>query len=295
MPCGWATTFSSGASNQAMRSGGTGANPLRPLGPAASLRAHWPEYLIEAAALGAFMVSAGVVTALLDAPASPAAGLVSSAGIRRALVGLAMGGTAMGIIYSPWGKRSGAHMNPAITTTFLLLGKIPLWDAAFYVLFQFLGGLAGVLLTAASLGRAFTAPPVHWVVTVPGPQGEGAALAGEATIAFIMMLMIVTVSNRRGAARFTGLLAGILISLFVTFESPYSGFGMNPARTFSSALPSGTWTALWIYFAAPTIAMLLAAQAFVAFRGQGAVRCCKLHHRSARACIFCGAKVTPKF
>jgi len=277
------------------RSGRTGAVSLRPLGAAASLRAHWPEYLMEAAALGIFMVSAGACTTLLDAPASPVAALVTSAGARRALVGLAMGGTAMGLIYSPWGKRSGAHMNPAITLTFLRLGKIPAWDAAYYVLFQFLGGLAGILLTAAVLGGNLTRPPVNWVVTVPGPAGPGAALVGEAIIAFLMMLMIVAVSNRRGAARFTGLLAGILIALFVAFESPYSGFGMNPARTFASALPGGTWTALWIYFSVPPVAMLLAAQLYVTVRGGNAVRCCKLHHHSDRACIFCGAKVTPEY
>ncbi len=277
------------------RSGRTGAAPLRPLGAAASLQAHWPEYLMEAAALGIFMVSAGAFTALLDAPASPVAALVTSAGARRALVGLAMGGTAMGLIYSPWGKRSGAHMNPAITVTFLRLGKIPAWDAAYYVVFQFLGGLAGILLTAAVLGGNLTRPPVTWVVTVPGPAGAGAALVGEAIIAFLMMLMIVAVSNRRGAARFTGLLAGILISLFVTFESPYSGFGMNPARTFASALPSGIWTAFWIYVAVPPAAMLLAAQAYLAVKGPAGVRCCKLHHRSDRPCIFCGARVTPEY
>lgn len=295
MRFGWGTTCLSAAGDRAMTNRRSGAAPLRPGGAGASLRSHWPEYLIEAAALGIFMVSAGAFTALLDAPASPLAAFALSAAARRALVGLAMGGTAMGIIYSPWGKRSGAHMNPAITATFLRLGKIPAWDATFYVLFQLLGGVAGVLLTAVVLGRTFTAPPVNWVVTVPGPAGVGAALLGEAVIAFVMMLMIVIVSNRRGAARFTGLFAGILISLFVAFESPYSGFGMNPARTFASALPSGIWTAFWIYVAAPTAAMLLAAQAYLAIKGPAGVRCCKLHHRSDRPCIFCGAKVTPEY
>ena len=35
------------------------------------LRFHYPEYLMEAAGLGAFMVSASVVTAILEHPASP--------------------------------------------------------------------------------------------------------------------------------------------------------------------------------------------------------------------------------
>jgi hypothetical protein len=36
-----------------------------------ALRRHWPEYLMEAAALGAFMISACVFTVLLEHPMSP--------------------------------------------------------------------------------------------------------------------------------------------------------------------------------------------------------------------------------
>jgi aquaporin Z len=202
-----------------------------------------------------------------------------------------MGATAVALIYSPWGKRSGAHMNPAITLTFLRLGKIPWWDACYYIVFQTLGGVTGVVLTAAVLGRAFTLPPVDFVVTVPGPAGPGAAFVGEMVISTLMMGVIIGFSLRRRLAAFTGLVAGILIFLFVTFESPYSGFGMNPARTLSSALPSGIWTAYWIYLTAPLLGMLLSAQAYVAWKGKAALPCCKLDHRSPLPCIFCGRTV----
>jgi hypothetical protein len=36
-----------------------------------ALREHWPEYLLEAAELGIFMISAGLFTALLEYPGSP--------------------------------------------------------------------------------------------------------------------------------------------------------------------------------------------------------------------------------
>jgi aquaporin Z len=278
-----------------MKSGSTVSKKLRRLNAAESLRDHWPEYLMEAAALGIFMISAGGFTTLLEYPGSFARAAIPVTWIRRTLIGLAMGGTAMGLIYSPWGRRSGAHMSPAITLTFLRLGKIPPWDAFYYVLFQFLGGLGGVFLTAGVLGSEFTQPPVNFVVTVPGPTGNLAAFVGETVIAALMMGMIMYVSNKRGLARYTGLFAGILISLFVAFEALYSGFGMNPARTFASAFPSGIWTALWIYFAAPPLGMLLAAQAYVMAKGAAPIRCCKLHHRSIHPCIFCGELLTPGF
>jgi len=261
--------------------------------PVESLKAHWPEYLMEAAALGIFMISAGAFTTLFEYPGSAVHRAIASGGVRRALIGMAMGGTAMGLIYSPWGKRSGAHMNPAVTITFLRLGKIPGWDAAFYILSQFLGGLAGVILTTLALGKPFTDLPVRHVVTVPGPAGNAAAFLGEFVIAFIMMAMIIYVSNRPAIARLTGLFAGLLIMSFVTFEAPLSGFGMNPARTFASALPGGVWTAIWIYFTAPPAGMLLAAQACLLARDHRSIRCCKLHHFSRHRCIFCGRRDVP--
>jgi len=89
-----------------------------------ALKRHWPEYLIEAAALGTFMVSATVVTVLFELMTSPVHRAIESAGVRRALIGVAMSLTAIALMYSRPGRRSGAYMNPAITLTFLRLGKI---------------------------------------------------------------------------------------------------------------------------------------------------------------------------
>jgi aquaporin Z len=82
------------------------------------------EYLCEALGLGLFMVSACLATALFELPESPARRAFPSATARRALIGAAMGLTAIALIYSPWGKRSGAHMNPAVTVTFWRLGRV---------------------------------------------------------------------------------------------------------------------------------------------------------------------------
>jgi aquaporin Z len=52
--------------------------------------------------------------------------------------------------------------------TFFRLGKVAPWDALFYVVAQFVGGLVGVLLAAVILGQALGEPPVHYVATTPG-------------------------------------------------------------------------------------------------------------------------------
>lgn len=104
-----------------------------------TLRRHWPEYLMEAWGLGTFMISAGLVVALLEYPGSPLHQMLPDAHLHRGLIGVAMGLTAVGIIYSPWGQQSGAQINPAVTLTFLRLGKIAPLDALFYILAQFKG------------------------------------------------------------------------------------------------------------------------------------------------------------
>src|SRR5215831_14197594 len=88
-----------------------------------ALRRHWPEYLIEAAGLGVFMIVAGVCATLLEHPRSALAIAIPSADIRRALIGIAMGLTAVAIIYSPWGRRSGAHPEPCRDTDLSAAGE----------------------------------------------------------------------------------------------------------------------------------------------------------------------------
>ena len=253
-----------------------------------ALREHWPEYFIEAVCLGLFMISAGVFTALLEYPNSPVRHAIPNEFVRLALNGLAMGLTAIGLIYSPWGARSGAHMNPAVTWTFFRLGKVKTWDALLYPLFQTLGGISGVLLVKVALGRVFTEAPVSYVVTVPGKAGVAAAFVAEMAIACGMMLMVLFMTNTPKLARFTGLFGGALVFAYITFEAPLSGMSINPARTVASALPSGVWTAAWIYFVAPVGGMFLAIELYRAMRKGAQVGCAKWNHDMRHRCIFCG-------
>jgi len=268
---------------------------LRAMTPAAAepggverLKRNWPEYLIEAWALGTFMVSAGLFATLLDYPGSPVHRAIQSGELRRALVGIAMGLTAIALIYSPWGQRSGTHMNPAVTLTFLRLGKIHRWDALYYVVAQFVGGTVGVLLVASLLGSAFTGPPVSYVATLPGPHGSWVALVSETLISFVLIYVVLSFSNAAAHARYTGIAAGLLVALYIALEAPLSGMSMNPARSFASAAPAGNWQAFWIYVAAPVLGMLAGAQLFLVTQPRTAIGCAKLLHPENQRCIHCG-------
>ena len=247
---------------------------------------HWQEYLIEAACLGLFMVSACSITVLLQHPASAIRQMLPSEFGRRLLTGVAMGATAIALIYSPWGKQSGAHFNPSVTLTFFRLGKIDPWDACFYVVAQFIGATLGVLFSSLIWGRAIAEQNVRYAATLPGARGAGVAFIAEMVISFVMMTMVLNVSNSAQIARFTGVIAGALVATYVTLESPLSGMSMSPARSFASAAPGGLWNSLWIYFTAPPLGMMLAAQVYLWLRGKHAVFCAKLHHDNDKRCIF---------
>jgi aquaporin Z len=248
--------------------------------------AHWPEYALDGAGLALFMVSAAAFATVLQHPSSPLARWITGPLSQRVLMALAMGMTNAALIYSPLGARSGAHMNPAVTLTFLRLGRIAPVDAAGYVLAQFAGGLAGIAVATWLLAGLPAHPAVNYAATIPGPAGAAAAFAAELTISFVLMLTVLCLANTPDLARFTGVAASLLVATYIVVEAPISGMSMNPARTFGSNLFASLLSPLWIYFVAPTAGMLLAGECYVRRFGIARVRCAKLHHHATARCIF---------
>lgn len=250
-----------------------------------TFRDHWREYASEAIGLGAFMVSACLFAVLIFHPAFRLEILGDD--LKRILMGLAMGATAILIINSPFGKRSGAHINPAVTITFWRLGKIKNADAGFYIASQFAGAVAGIFIARSILGEAVAAPEINFVITAPAMNEIFVAFVAEFAISFWLMLTVLMVSNNRRLSKFTPYFAGGLLAFYIWLESPVSGTSMNPARSFASAIFAGMWQSWWIYFIAPPIGMLFAAEIFVRANGVHKVLCAKLNHYGNRTrCIF---------
>ncbi len=249
-----------------------------------TLKNHWFEYICEAIGLGVFMVSACIFSVLLFHPDSSAVSW--NLQLRFVLIGLAMGLTAIAIFKSPFGKLSGAHINPAVTLTFWRLGKIKSWDAIFYVLFQFIGATFGVWLSWLFLGDLLANRDVNFAITIPNQSGWIISFIAEFIISFGMMTMVLITSNHAKLSRFTSYFAGLLVAIYISLEAPISGMSMNPARTFGSAIVANVWNNWWIYFVAPPLAMLSAAEVFVRVKGLHSVLCAKFDHYSKMRCIF---------
>jgi aquaporin Z len=246
---------------------------------------NWRLYLIEAALLATFMVSACTFVVLIEHPSSPVRQSVASPLVRRAMIGIVMGCTAVALIYSPWGQRSGALMNPAMTLSVLRMGKLPPRDAVGYIVAQFLGAAGGVGLMTA-LGQVWVGHPnVRYVTTVPRGGVLGAWVA-EFLIAFLLVTVVFNANRVPRLMRFTGVLAGLLVATYITLEAPISGMSLNPARTFGSAVWANLWTGWWIYLTAPTLGMLAATEFHRRFAVQPDRLCARLTHSTRALCIL---------
>ena len=214
-------------------------------------------YCYEALGLGIFMISAGFFDAMIDHPGLPIRQKIGSALIRRFLIGLSMGLTALFILKSPFGKRSGAYINPAVTIVQFNLGNIGKQDAFFYCLFQFVGGSTGMWLISLLIPKLIKHPAINFIVTSPGSAGLTLAFILELAISFLLITVVLFSTAKKSLSKYTAYFVAILITLFISFEAPYSGMSMNPARTFASAIVANQWNAFWLYCTAPVLGMLL--------------------------------------
>jgi aquaporin Z len=228
----------------------------------ASFSRNWKHYLQEGLGLGIFMISACLFSSLLESNGSGFQRFIPDHLVRNFLIAVLMGCTALFIFYSPFTSPSGSQINPAVTLSFLWLGKMCHWDAFFYIISQFIGGTMAVYLMQYFLGGSLTNLPVNSAVTIPGSSGEVPALIIEFLIAFITMSTVLLTTNNPRLKKYTRIIAACLVSCWVIIAGPISGFGMNPARSFASALPANTWTAFWIYLIIPIAGMIAAAEFF---------------------------------
>ncbi len=213
-------------------------------------------YLCEALGLGMFMFCASLATVIINHPALPVRGHLPNELLRRFLIGLLMGLTAFYILNSPFGKKSGAHINPAVTIVQYRLGNINKVNAVFYIIFQFIGGSLGMYLIYILMPPYILHPDVNYIVTQPSQAGVAIAFILEFIISFILIVTVLYSNIRKDLSKYTATFVAILIAIFITFEAPYSGMSMNPARSFSSAIVSGEWNSFWLYCVAPISGMI---------------------------------------
>ena len=211
----------------------------------------WPAYVAEF--IGTFLL-VFFICAIVSINSSGGIGVTDFAviGLLHAFV-LAM------LVYA-LGGASGAHFNPAVTTTLLALRKIKPGDALVYVLVQLSGGVAGALVCKALL--TYAGRGVHYGATSVSQIVHGHALPGllaEILGTFVLLFAIMAVAvNPRGQRDWAGLVIGISLGFAVMTFGPVSGGSLNPARWFGPAVVGSQFTDFWIYIVGPIVGALLA-------------------------------------
>jgi aquaporin Z len=234
-----------------------------------ALRQHWRHYLVEAGGIMTFLAVSSTAAVVFHHPDSAVArALGPHEWVQRIGVGLVVGGLIVAMANSPWGRRSGAHFNPAVTLGFWQLGHIRTADALWYVLAQFAGALGAGLAMRWLLAPWFGHHRIHYNTTRPigAPHGWAPALGAEILISSVLMLGLLWALHSAKRKKWAGALAGLLLAVFVIVESPLSGMSLNPARTLGAAAAAGEWQGLWLYFLGPLLAMWATAEAYRRYR-----------------------------
>lgn len=209
---------------------------------------------LAAEAIGAFVLVGGGTGAIaVDAQAG---GTLGVGGVAAAF------GLAVGVMVLAVGHLSGAHLNPAVTLAFAAARHFPAREVAPYVAAQAAGALAASACVLALLGGGGLG------VTRPGLVGDGGALAAEAALTAVLMVVILAVAtDTRAVGQLAALAIGGTIALEALVFGPVTGASMNPARSLAPALVSGDLAGLWIYLAGPVAGALAGAAAYEWLRG----------------------------
>lgn len=219
---------------------------------------HLEEYASEFVGTAFLLVCVVGIVALAFSAHSPLPTLLPSATLRLALIGLVLGLASWAIALSPPGRLSGAHLNPAISVGFWLLGKMHRRDLLGYVISQLAGAVAGTLLGGMIFGP--WAHSVQMGSLHPGPHISLAETwAGELASTFTLALAVFVCVSLPKLAPWTPAVATVLLIFLIGGDGNYSGAGMNPARWFGPALAAHVWRADTAYIAAPILAALAAA------------------------------------
>jgi aquaporin Z len=197
-----------------------------------------------------FLVFVGTGSILVNSVSKGAVGHIG--------ISFAFGLVIFVMIYS-CARISGAHFNPSVTITFLVIRKINFRDAALYILSQILGAVAGsgiLKILFGSICDLTTTQPSFKI----SKNAVTLSIAMEFFFTFLLMYIIASVTNDSKVGNtHSGIVIGISVFIGALIAGPISGGSFNPARTLGPAIICSDYKYIWIYMFVPTIAAILAA------------------------------------
>ena len=221
---------------------------------------HLAEYACEFAGTAWLMFAIVATVSLMFSNVSPMHHWIPSTAARLFCAGALIGTSGSLFTISAMGKLSGAHLNPAMSLGFAVLGKMHIRDLTGYVVAQMSGAVVGSVAAKLILGT----PAIQIdqaALHQPAAVTEAACLIGECLATFVYCYVIYFFVSHTHLMRWTPLLNVPLAATIVCLDGNISGAGFNPARWFGPATVTSTWQEWWIWAVAPLGAAALAALA----------------------------------
>lgn len=219
--------------------------------------------------IGTFsLVFFGTGAAVIAGKTIPAA-VLSDAPAGIGVLGIALAfGLAVVVMAYAIGPISGCHINPAITVSMLVAGKISAKDSLGYIIAQFAGATvaSGTLLTIQKGSPGFTMG--EWALGANG-WGPGylanytttSAFIIETLLTFLFLFVIFATTSKLGNSTMAGMAIGLTLVLIHLVSIHVTGTSVNPARSFGPAIFAGgkAMEQLWLFIVAPLVGGIAAA------------------------------------
>jgi aquaporin Z len=244
---------------------------------------HWRIWAAEGVGTALMMLGGLSAVCLTFGSGSPVAEALPSDSARRLAVGGLFAACVSLVAVSPFGRLSGAHLNPAVTLSFRVLGRVSGHDVGGYLVAQLAGATLGTL--AVWIIWDETALSVNGGATLV-ETGIAIAVVLEVVMTAVLIGVILWFVSDMRLARWTPLAIWPVITALVWIGSPYTGTSLNPTRSAAPALVFAELADLWLYLAAPTAGAVALASVWRRRNPAVQPKTAKLFHDPAYPCAL---------
>jgi aquaporin Z len=182
-------------------------------------------------------------------------------------VAFAFGLSLLVMVYAIGGI-SGCHINPAVSISMLVAGKMKAKDTLMYIIFQCIGGVLGAgVVYGIAMGRPEFVAQGNFLAA--NGYGDGSPLGyslascfiAETVLTFVFLMVIHGSTSEKVPKGFAGIPIGLSLVMIHIVSIPITNTSVNPARSLGPAIFVGqsALSQLWLFWVAPILGGILAA------------------------------------